>query len=104
MDLLDQFLKRKNKRLSDLNNEEIDFYNRASQAINQKPPTILEQIEIWDSQIESLIAELCNTRTDDRIDTYLKARLKNAFIIKQSLTAGDKARKSLAKILERQNA
>lgn len=79
----------------------MDFYNRASEAINQKPPTYPEQVDMWDAQIEQLIIELCDTRTNNQIDTYLKARLRNAFIIKQSLTAGDKARKSLKKILER---
>ena len=63
--------------------------------------TYPEQVDMWDTQIEQLIIELCDTRTNNQIDTYLKARLRNAFIIKQSLTAGDKARKSLKRILER---
>lgn len=94
-------MRKENKRLQDLSDEEMDFYNRASEAINQKPPTYPEQVDMWDTQIEQLIIELCDTRTNNQIDTYLKARLRNAFIIKQSLTAGDKARKSLKRILER---
>ena len=98
---LDKILNKSNKRLEDLSNEEIDFYNNAYKAVNQAPPTIPEQVDLLEDQIESLVIKLCEIRTEDKEDTYYKAKLSNMMLLKNSLTIGKKAEKYFKKLSER---
>lgn len=89
------------KQLDDLNEEELSFYQKAQKDISKQPPTLAEQVEMLDDLTEKMILELVEIRTDDQKDTFFKARIKNALMMRNSLTASEKARKFYEKLAER---
>jgi len=101
MNPLDKVLNKFNKKFEDLNLEELEFYQNAQKALNQRPPTISEQVESLNDLIENLCIKLCDIRTEDKTDTYIKAKLSNAMMLRASLQVGEKAKKYFEKLAER---
>ena len=103
----DRILQKEKATVADLNEEELLMYQQANEAINKKPPTITEQVEMLDELIENLVIQVCDTQTSGKnafVDANLKARLKNAMVIKHSLTAPERARKYYEKLAQAQGA
>lgn len=103
MNILDKFLEDRGLKYQDLNREEKDFYLNSQKQIEQKPPTIHEQVEQLEDMLDNLLFELIEVRTKNNKDTFLKARVKNLLIIKASLTNAERAKKQLQRLLERQS-
>lgn len=101
MNPLDKWLEEHNLKYSDLSREEKDFYLNSQKQIERNPPSISEQVENLTDMIESILSELVEIRTKDDKDTFLKARVKDLIIIRNSLTATQKAKKQLERLLER---
>ena len=104
---LDRIMKRENFTVEQMSREELEMYERANEAINKKPPTISEQTDILDDLIEELTIKLCEVHTSGKNsfeDAYLKARLRNAMLMKHSLQAPEKARKYYEKLAQAQGA
>ena len=102
---LDRILHRENATVADLNDEELLMYKRANAAINKAPPTITEQINLLDDLIEDLVIKLCDVHTSGDnafLDANLKARVRNALLMKSALTAPEKAQKYYEKLAKAQ--
>lgn len=104
---LDRIMRRENFTVEEMNKEELEMYERANEAINKKPPTISEQIDVLDELIEDLTIKLCEVHTSGKnsfLDANLKARLRNAMLMKHTLTAPDRAQKYYEKLAQAQGA
>lgn len=104
---LDRIMQRENFTVADMSKEELEMYERANEAMNKKPPTISEQVDILDELIEDLTVKLCEVHTSGKnsfMDAYLKARLRNAMLMKHTLQAPEKARKYYEKLAQAQGA
>jgi len=103
----DRILDKEKATVADLNEEELLMYQQASEAINKKPPTINDQVEMLNELIENLIVQLCDVHTSGKncfLDANLKARLKNAMVIKRYLTAPERAKKYYEKLAQAHGA
>lgn len=101
MNILDKWMENKNLKYEELTREEKDFYLQSQEMIEQKPPSIAEQVDNLENMIDNLLLELVDLRTQSAKDTFLKARVKNLLVIKASLTSAERAKKQLKKLLER---
>lgn len=100
LDILDQYLKKKNLKFEDLTQDEKDTYLSWVKALEGKSLGLEDVRNYIRFMKSSVAATLADTKEEDReANLLLKARLKNYILLEDMLSGPEKASQAVAKYI-----